>query len=327
MKIVLEPNVNSAFKQAITFLRRAGSTHPQLEADWIFEKLAGYDSLTRIKTGLQDNLPQNILAQISDVIERRMQDEPLAYILKEADFYGISFYVDDRVLIPRPETEHLVDWALKWAEQKPGGVETAASAPEELSKQEIKILDMGTGSGCVGLTLLKRLPHARLTAIDVSGDALEVARQNALILGLDSRVRFIQGEAAQAVKLISSEAAREVSPTSSETTRLSQDSAAIFDIVVANPPYIAHDDQEVDAQVTRYEPHVALFGDDHGLKHIQDWAQQLDQLLKPDGATVFEFGSKQGEDVRRIFNKLGIFSRVTIHKDYAGYDRYVSAER
>lgn len=226
--------------------------------------------------------------ELSAAVDRRLQGEPLAYILGEWEFYGIPFAVNPDVLIPRPETELLVDLALSWMSNH---------------KQEANVLDLGTGSGCIGLSVLQKNPKAKLTAVDFSEAALAVAMHNCGKLNLQSRTELLLADASSFL------------------------SEKKFDLVLANPPYIAFDDPNTDALALSYEPRSALYTDRNGLACIQTWIKVAVQSLDKLGLVAFEIGHMQGQEAKRIFTEAGAFDQVEIRKDLAGLDRVVVGMR
>ncbi|MCB0413651.1 MAG: peptide chain release factor N(5)-glutamine methyltransferase [Bdellovibrionales bacterium] len=281
--------IGEIFRQTYINLKDAQVDQPHLEAGWIIEKYAHIDSAERIKNADKE-IETTAIQFIEEAIARRKTGEPLAYIFEECEFYSYPFYVNKNVLIPRPETEQLVDWALKWVESNK-------------AQKQIEILDLGTGSGCLGLTLIKEIPTARLTAVDISKEALSVARRNAELLKVSNRVEFINLDAARAEHLMNQ-----------------------FDLIVANPPYIAKEDATVELNVRKFEPNMALFSKDNGLFDIQSWLKASSSLLKEKSAIGFEIGSQQGEPVLKLFRDLNIFSQQYGLKDYAGHARFVCGE-
>jgi release factor glutamine methyltransferase len=270
-------------------LKRSGVESPELEADWLLEHFTKLSSAERLAHP-ERILDQSLVQALLKAVERREYREPLAYILGERDFYGITFRVSPGVLIPRPDTERLVEWALTFCARRPG--------------QKLEILDIGTGSGCIGLTLLHHFDNAQLTAIDISDEALAIANENARQLQLSERVRFLNMDGARLAELGSK-----------------------FDLVVANPPYIANDDPEVEEDVRRFEPHSALFAAGNGLKTLTEWTRPLKEICKENAAVGFEIGYQQGPAVLALFDGLGIFKKTSILKDYGGNDRVVCGER
>ncbi len=226
--------------------------------------------------------------QLNKKIQRRSVGEPVAYIVGYKYFYKSKFLVNKSVLIPRPETELLAEEALKWCS----------------GKENIKILDMGVGSGCLGQSVLKELGAASLVAMDISKDALEVAKINCEKLGLSGKVDFILGD----IKDLSIE---------KYTNQ--------FDLILANPPYIDPEGGFVEENVKKYEPSIALFSNHHGLEDIISWTERAASWLKPSGLYLMEFGDKQSEKVEELFKQTNFFMDLSLHKDYSGLPRFMKA--
>jgi len=163
---------------------------------------------------------------------------------------------------------------------------------------------LGTGSGCIALSLLKKLPLASASMVDISPEALLIAKKNAIKLDLTSRCRLIQESADQ----------------------LSLDNEK-FDVIVSNPPYIHSEDPEIMEEVKKFEPHQALFASDGGLYFIKNWSKKFFQNLSQHSLMAFELGSKQAEAAREWFHGLKCFDEIKIIKDLSGYDRHIIAER
>ncbi|OFZ19520.1 MAG: protein-(glutamine-N5) methyltransferase, release factor-specific [Bdellovibrionales bacterium RBG_16_40_8] len=282
-------NIENLFRQTYNKLKSLHLEQPHLEASWLIEKYAHVGALTRIKFP-QKQIDESVMSHITKALERRARGEPLAYIFNEKEFFGRKFFVNRHVLIPRPETELLVEWAIEWAHKN-------------LYKQPINILDLGAGSGCIGLTLLKELSFARLTALDKSSEALIVAKQNAKNLELENSCEFVHMDAALAANLLKR-----------------------YDLVVANPPYISPDDINIEENVKMYEPTEALFCGEDGMQEMTAWLKAMPNVLTQRSAVCFEIGYNQGARAINLFNNLNIFSRAYLLKDYAKHDRVICGE-
>ncbi|QZT35616.1 peptide chain release factor N(5)-glutamine methyltransferase [Halosquirtibacter xylanolyticus] len=218
-------------------------------------------------------------------VDRLLQNEPLQYIVGEADFYGFTFHVSPSVLIPRPETEELIEWILTTTEDGK------------------KILDIGTGSGCIPITLKKHLPKSLLSAIDYSLDAIKVAKQNAELLQVD--VEFLEDNA----------------------LALSQDMIdRKWDVIVSNPPYIRTlEKDEMRDNVLLHEPDMALFvSNDDPLIFYREIGKYGISNLNDGGTLFFEINQYLGEEMVSLLNDLG-YREVTLRKDLSGNDRMVRA--
>jgi len=216
------------------------------------------------------------------VLHRREAREPLAYILGQREFYGRPFRVTPAVLIPRQETETLIEAALNLG--KPG--------------ETLQVLDIGTGSGCIAVTLKLERPAWQVTAVDLSEAALEVARDNAEILG--ASVRFVHSNAFESLL------------------------GESFDLIVSNPPYIGNDEPLM-PEVGSHEPSLALFSGPTGLEFYQRLAEEAPAYLNDGGTLMVEVGHTQAEAVRRVFEGAGWCHRETI-ADLSGTARVVSVQ-
>lgn len=227
--------------------------------------------------------------RVEPLIVRAAQGEPIQYIIGRVDFRDLEIHCDARALIPRPETELLVDAALRAV----SGVRSSAS-------DALRIADVCTGTGCIGLSLAFEVPGAMVTGIDISPEALSLARENAERLGLSGRFQLL------------------------ENNLLAGFEDASFDLVVSNPPYILADVcKELDPSVRDYEPMLALDGGGDGLDLIRPLVEQAARVLRPGGGLLLEIGYDQGDAVSDCLKKAG-FQNVAVTQDYAGLDRIVS---
>jgi release factor glutamine methyltransferase len=231
------------------------------------------------------------IRQYRELLGRRVKREPIAYITGRHEFWSLKFRVLPEVLIPRPETERLVEIALALALELPH--------PESLPA-----LDIGTGSGAIAVSLAKELPSAMIWATDVSPAALEIARSNAACNGVAARVRFFHGDLFEAIGEFTGR----------------------FALIVSNPPYIRSAEIDgLEPEVSRWEPRGALDGGADGLDFYQRIARQARDYLAPNGAVVVEVGADMGKEVSRLFTAAGGYTGVAIFQDYAGRDRVVVA--
>lgn len=291
--------IQQLYKKLLEAYAHIDEQDARAEIELILERTLALNVLSKI-THPEQQIAEVDTNRVFELLQRRQKGEPLAYILGEREFYGLKFNVSPAVLIPRQETELLVDRAIERSQK-------ILKIRDAKNYQPIRILDIGCGSGCIGLAILKHVAGAQLTAIDISTKALEVAQKNAHELGLSERVEFVNLD------------------FSSEPFLFAQNiqSHNKFDIVVANPPYIAKNDDNVAKNVNDHEPHGALYSDKNGLGHIMVWASQLPALLAIGGAAYFEIGATQGKEAQIIFEGLNFFSRVELLKDYSGLDRVV----
>lgn len=224
--------------------------------------------------------------RVQEFVKRRLDGEPCAYILGEWDFYSLTFNVNKNVLIPRPDTEALVDTALSL------GI---------IKRSDLRILDLCTGSGCIGISLAVHIPNAAVVLGDISDEALEVARSNIEKHSLTERVSAIKCDA----------------------LRKCDENLGKFDLIVSNPPYIRTGDiLKLDNSVKNYEPHLALDGGIDGLNYYRAICENWKQALTEGGMLIFECGFDEAADVADIMIKYK-FERVEVSKDLSGVERVV----
>jgi release factor glutamine methyltransferase len=237
------------------------------------------------------------------LLERRRSGEPIQYITGECEFYGLPFHVTPDVLIPRPETEHLVEKviALTRALRAPG----LGSDTRDLNNfhPPLRILDVGTGSGAIVIALATHLATATLTATDISEAALSVARQNATLNNVSDGIRFLHGDL--------------LAPVAGEH----------FAIIASNPPYVPNTDHAlISVEVREHEPHVALFGGHDGFEIYRRLIPAAFSALVRGGYLVFEFGFSQQPDIHSLLSAAG-FQQVEFIPDLQGIPRIASARR
>lgn len=271
------------------YFQNKGIESPRLDAELLLAHSLG---LSRVQLYMQFDrtLQETELQDFKLLLKRRSEREPLAYILGKKEFYSLEFEVNPAVLIPRPETELLVETALKHF----------SSSPSPLT-----LLDIGTGSGCIAITLAKHLPEAQIRAIDISESALAIARRNAEKHGVEKQIEFIQADF--------------LSPHSSLLT--SQDK---FDLILSNPPYIASDEISKLAPELQAEPLYALEGGKDGLDFYRVLVPWAFHHLKKEGVALFEIGFDQAESLEKLTTNAG-FQKTSILKDEAGHPRVVCA--
>lgn len=225
----------------------------------------------------------------NDMELRRKQGEPLQYIIGETEFCGLSFNVDKRVLIPRPETEIMV--------------EKAAQYLQEHQSKELNILEIGTGSGCIAVSLAKKFPHLKCHAIDVSHEALCVAQQNIERHKLSDQI---------------------VTQCMDAEEFLTQSPSSVYDMIISNPPYISLLGMKELPEEVKREPHIALDGGDDGLMFYRTFIQHAPKLLKSGGILVCEFWDGQDSALKEIFGEKWA---VEFFKDLSGVNRFFMAEK
>jgi len=290
-------NIKEILDRTTGFFREKKIDSPRLDAELLLSHGLG---LKRIDLYLKFEQPlkEEELEKLRGLVRRRAQGEPVAYILGEKDFFGEGFQVNSSVLIPRPETESLVEMALDWQKNH--------------QLKNLRILDLGCGSGCIGLSLLKNIPDAQLIAVDISSQALQVAMGNAEKMGLQNRSTWLCEDAFHFEKL---------------KNRIDEKFMGQIDLLVANPPYIDKNDVEVEENVKKFEPEIALFSEEKGLRHLKKWSSDYAQILSPNSLMLMEMGYTQGEELKKHVIEIGKLNTVKIEKDLAGKDRFIRGER
>jgi release factor glutamine methyltransferase len=279
--------IGSLVKWATDDFRARGIESPRLDAEVLVAFALGIDR-TRVIIESMRPLEAAELALLRDLVRRRRAHEPIAYLRGEREFYGRTFHVDSRVLIPRPDTEALVDVAL------------ARTAHVSLSMRQ---LDLCTGSGCVAITMARQRPTAKVLASDLSPDALTVARGNAYRLGAYN-VAFVESDLFASI------------PRGSR-----------FDIITANPPYIASDEiATLMSDVRDFEPRAALDGGPDGLNFVRKIVEEAPAWLVPGGVLALEIGAGEAAATRALLEARG-YSDVAVERDYGKIERVVSGIR
>lgn len=260
--------------------KELGAVGEEPEAlSFVYRGLKHWD-LTQFVLHLRQEVSEEDEKLLSSIFHQLKAHKPAQYILGFEDFHGLRFQVDERVLIPRPETEELVELILA-----------------ENPKTELKVLDIGTGSGAIAVSLKESCPLWQVTASDLSVDALELARENAKLNQVD--ISFIQSDVFEVIS----------------------DS---FDIIVSNPPYISENDKnEVGLNVLDSEPKMALFADEDGLAIYRQIIERAAKHLSPQGKLYFEIGYKQGSDLKKLLSLHFPDKCVRVLKDQFGQDRMV----
>jgi release factor glutamine methyltransferase len=279
----------------MTLKQALGSARGLLAANGIADAALESELLLRhalkvSRVQLYQNLNQELRpeqeADFWQIIKRRLSHEPTAYITGHTEFYGLDFYVDQRALIPRPESELLVEEALKFTGEHP-------------ARENLLIAEVGTGSGAIAVTLALNLPQSKIYAIDVSTGALEVAAINCQKYRVENRVQLISGD-------------------------LLEPLSEPVDLIVANLPYIRDSEiEELSPEIKFFEPRIALAGGEDGLDKIRQLCRQTVNRLRRGGCLLIEIGLEQGEHVTTYLRNLFPSARVEVMPDLSGIDRVV----
>ncbi len=267
----------------------AGIPSPRTEAEWL---LAGI--LQTNRSGLYQHGDRKLTREQRNTLmsycHRRLQREPLQYLLGTCEFFGYEFRVSPAVLIPRPETELLVEKVIALLQ----------------SKKEAMLIDLGTGSGCIAISLARQLPTAQVVAIDISNAALEIAKQNAVTHEVADRIRFLQADMCDA-----------------NTWR----ELPACDCVVSNPPYVLEKERaELQPEVRDYEPAAALYIDGDGLQFYRAIIMFCEQHLKSGGWVACEMASQRSAAIAHLFN-TSLFTSLEIIRDYSGFERHLIGQK
>ena len=266
-------------------LAAAGIPAAETEARLLLEAATGIPYF-ELEIRLSCRLSSAVRRRLDEWTSRRLRREPLQYILGRVFFRDLELEVTPSVLIPRPETELLVDWAV-----------------DRIGGRGGTLLDLGTGSGAIALSVAEERPAARVTAVDVSDSALAVARRNARRCGVEDKVEFLQSDLFSAL-----EAERR------------------FDVICANLPYVTEEEfPTLEPEVRDHEPRLALVAPDAGLSLILRAAAELPRRLNADGAAIFELSPFQAPVLAARFEASGF--RAAVRRDLTGRDRFVTAER
>lgn len=274
--------ISEWLKQAAEALQESGCPDPAIDARWIAEDALGLNA-SALRFEAQNALPESKLAEMNAFLDRRVQGEPVQYIMKKSDFMGMRFYVDHRVLIPRQDTETLVEAAIIALQ----------------GQKNPRVLDLCTGSGCIGISIATLAPHAQLTLADISVGALEVAKKNAHDLNVDVLLRH--GDLFKAI-------GREK-----------------FDLIVSNPPYIPSDELPDLQPEVRREPALALDGGADGLDFYRRIAEEADQHLLPGGSIYLEVGMGEAQAVLSMLKSSLDCADSGVIQDLCGIERIVWA--
>lgn len=279
--------LKDVFEKSVQFFKDKKIETARLDAELLISHALKTERL-QIYLKYEQPLSDAEVQACREVVKRRGQGEPVAYILGEKGFYGEVYSVGPGCLIPRPETETLVEEALRFI------VENKIESP--------KVLDLGAGSGCIGFSILKNCPTANLVSIEKSEITFSYLKTNQEKLNLKERSQIILADV------------------------MAYDFSNLkFDLVVANPPYIDIEDPKTESNVRKFEPSMALFSEQQGHQALFDWSTKLKTHLNKPGLIMFEMGYQQGARLKKHFEAFQQFSNTQIVKDLSGLDRFVKS--
>jgi release factor glutamine methyltransferase len=286
-----------------TFLQELSTLYDDQELESFFYLiLECFHNKKRIDLALNPNMEMDAMQLLrwESVLAELKKEKPIQYILGETEFYGLPFLVNENTLIPRPETEELVEWIIK-------------STNYEILSTKLRILDIGTGSGCIAISLAKNITNAEVSAIDISEKALATAKKNAEINKVE--VSFINIDILKINDLAELPTSNFQLPTQ-------------FDIIVSNPPYVRNlEKAEIKPNVLEYEPHLALFVEDtDALLFYRKIADLAKENLSENGMLFFEINQYLGKETVELLENLG-FKNIELKKDIYGNDRMIRSTR
>ncbi|MFD0870939.1 N5-glutamine S-adenosyl-L-methionine-dependent methyltransferase [Chlamydia abortus] len=292
MNVNRPSSIREAYIWASSFLQGQGVPDAGACSELLLQYVLGWDR-NRLLLNWQESFPEDRMSAWQVAIQRKASGEPVQYIIGEQEFYGLSYTVTPAVLIPRPETELLVEALIKqgkrmWPEQEP------------------LLVDVGTGSGAIAVTVAVQCPEWRIWATDLSEEALQVAKLNGAKHTGEGRIEFMLGDL--------------LDPLIRKRAEI--------DILVSNPPYIPSGDMpSLQKEVGQYEPHLALHGGEDGMDYYRRFLIDMDKLTAPPALVGFEVGQGQARAVEEMLKREGKWSETQIVTDLAGIERHVLAWR
>ncbi|HUJ82325.1 MAG TPA: peptide chain release factor N(5)-glutamine methyltransferase [Candidatus Acidoferrales bacterium] len=290
--VVPAMNIRSALREAMGRLESAGVPSHALAAELLLMHALNRDR-TWLYSHPEDEISPATREQFYALIAQRADGVPTQYLTGKQEFWGLDFEVTPAVLIPRPETEHVIEV-------------TVDRLGAERKNNPLQIADIGTGSGCIAVALAHELRQAEIVATDISREALEVAKRNSARHNATNRIRFIESNLFEAL--------REESPK--------------FDVIVSNPPYIPlREAPQLQREVRAHEPPIALFAGEDGLAVFAPLIRDARDLLKPRGLLVLELGHNSLRGVKQVFKKSSAWNDVRVTNDLAGIPRVISGLR
>jgi len=318
-------DVRTALKQGIAQLRVAHVPSFTLAAELLLLHTLGKER-TWLYAHPEELVSEGDAHRFTILLARRAAGEPTQHLTGKQEFWGLEFEVTPDVLIPRPETEHVVEVALDRLAVR----ELRAGRKRTLTGDGLHIADVGTGSGCIAIALAKELPAARIIATDISAAALAVARRNAALHAFSDRIRFIECNLLACATVCGAETsvvgAQHAAPLLGAASGDAPHSRP-FDLIVSNPPYVGRSEREsLMCEVREHEPEVALYGGEEGYEFYANLIAQAAPRLKLGGLLVLELGHNSLAAVEPLLDPPH-WTNVAVTKDLAGIDRVIAAER
>ena len=329
-------NIRTALKQAIAQLREAHVPSFTLAAELLLLHALGRDR-TWLYAHSDESIADGDAKRFLALIARRVAGEPTQYLTGKQEFWGLEFEVTPDVLIPRPETEHVIEVSLDRLALN----EIRRGRPQNTKGEGLQIADIGTGSGCIAIALAKELPAASIYATDISAKALEVARRNAARQHVADRIQFVQSDFLDPCSSVAVQpcpeprrnagshfgAVANSASTGFHEAPVTSHQSRLLDLIASNPPYIGHREAEsLPREVREHEPESALYGGEEGYELYGDLIAQAAKHLKPGGILVLELGHNSLPAVRPLLDAPQ-WTNVNVTNDLAGIARVIAAER
>ncbi len=279
-----------SLREAKQILKKGKISSPEVNAELLLSHVINKPKLELYLNGNQF-LTRKQEREYNKLIQERVKGRPLQYILGETEFYGLKLKVNKNVLIPRPETEILVENVINFFKDR---------------KEKLQIIDWGTGSGNIAIALAKNL-NCFVCALDISKSALKIAKKNAVLNDVSSRVKFLHGD---------------------NFRKMDKKLKGKIDVIVSNPPYVKKTDfKKLPQEIKNFEPKVALLSPQNGLFYLHKIIKAAKLFLKPSGLMALEIALGQATKVVKLMEKEEIFENIQVKKDLAGIDRAVLAQR
>ncbi len=306
--------VRTALREAFAQLRAAGVPSHTLAAELLLMHALGRDRAW-LYAHPEEVIRDSEVHLLTSLLARRAAGEPTQHLTGKQEFWSLEFEVTPDVLIPRPETEHVIEVVLDRLAVR----EIRAGHKQTFSSEGLQIADVGTGSGCIAVTLAKELPGARIYATDISSAALAVARRNAARHSVFDQIHFLESNLLDALSVVEAGATHE-----SQVTR---HQLLFLDLIVSNPPYIGRREAStLMREVRDHEPEIALYGGEEGYELYAELIAQVAAKLKPGGILVLELGHNSLPAVQPLLDVL-LWTNVGATNDLAGIPRVIAAER
>ena len=282
--------INKLLSWITQYLKDKAIESPRLHAELLLSHVLGLKRI-ELYTNFEKQVEKPELDKLHALVKRASQNEPIAYLVGKTEFYSMEMEVSKACLIPRPETELLVQRAIEFLRMR-DGIQS--------------VCDLCTGSGCIAIAIAKNFHQANIIATDISDEALLIAARNVEKFNLKERIKLLSGDLFDPI--------------------IPHLDKGKFDLIVSNPPYVSDIEYEkLDLNVKDHEPKIALFAGEDGLDIYKRIIEKVDTFLKPAAALIFEIGYAQGHAIYELLDKSNIFSEIIIEKDFQNNDRIVTA--